>query len=529
MSDTPRNRVSIVSQCEAWLSEVQAKHEDATGKVALLEASLASIKDENEKRLQSIREKIKSVRLTIDAVLSQDGDATSLEKKEKEHQEALAREADRQNAAREVEKIESELEASKKVVDGIAEIVSEKKKLLGVARDLKESFELSEEAGAIDAPEYETIRDAVEDYLKHVRVDFGITDSIRIDKLVVWQAPFAAVPTIKLISATSQEAYILDSIPETLAWLRDFPGYSRRPIAGSENITSGDSVFIHIPESEAAAPTKTPSVDGEESSEGDVGEKPEWVGSYEHIQGGSIYSPGPRLNHRSGLCFIRTEGRFFATYPNKIKSAKKVLKKETRQVRNSYGYGSHSIEVEVEELEFGEFDASDLFSDFFQHVDRELEAAFVELPNLSEAKTPFALKVRSRVEAIAGTKTQFTKEDRRLNAAEINELVGPYWDAFVNAPWEPIVSGNCAMLKHLCERKLETPHVYSYGVKGHYGLKVRTRDHDWIAASLYCPPEKLSPEGEVSADSVIYIPDNGLCTRRVLIQRCCLMIWGRVK
>jgi hypothetical protein len=80
----------------------------------------------------------------------------------------------------------------------------------------------------------------------------------------------------------------------------------------------------------------------------------------------------------------------------------------------------------------------------------------------------------------------------RLTESKINDLVGPYWKAFINSPWEHSIQGTYALLKYRCARG-EIPNVYSFEVQGHFGFRVRTPDHDWIIGEIYCPPDHFNP------------------------------------
>lgn len=80
----------------------------------------------------------------------------------------------------------------------------------------------------------------------------------------------------------------------------------------------------------------------------------------------------------------------------------------------------------------------------------------------------------------------------RLSESKINDLIGPYWRAFIDSPWEPSINGTYALLKHRCARG-EIPNVYAFDIQGHFGFRVRTPDHDWIIGEIYCPPENYSP------------------------------------
>ena len=94
--------------------------------------------------------------------------------------------------------------------------------------------------------------------------------------------------------------------------------------------------------------------------------------------------------------------------------------------------------------------------------------------------------------AAASLKHIFRVGQSRLTESKINDLIGTYWKAFIQSPWEPSVEGTYALLKHRCARG-EIPNVYSFDVQGHFGFRVRTPDHDWIIGEIYCPPEHFSP------------------------------------
>ena len=94
--------------------------------------------------------------------------------------------------------------------------------------------------------------------------------------------------------------------------------------------------------------------------------------------------------------------------------------------------------------------------------------------------------------AAVSSKLVFLDGQGRLNESKINELVGAYWKAFIQSPWEPSIEGSYALLKHRCARG-EIPNVYSYDVQGHFGFRVRTPDHDWIIGEIYCPAGHFTP------------------------------------
>lgn len=111
-----------------------------------------------------------------------------------------------------------------------------------------------------------------------------------------------------------------------------------------------------------------------------------------------------------------------------------------------------------------------------------------ELPVLGEL-------IRDACRKIAGDtagQPKFLQGQRRLREWQIDELIGAYWEPFINAPWDAGITGSYALLKHRCGRG-ETPNVFAFDTHGHFGFRVRTPDHDWIIGEIYCPPEHFSP------------------------------------
>ena len=90
----------------------------------------------------------------------------------------------------------------------------------------------------------------------------------------------------------------------------------------------------------------------------------------------------------------------------------------------------------------------------------------------------------------------FASGQRRMAMAEIDGLIGRYWDAFLASPWESTMDGAYALLKHRCTRG-ETANVYSFDTTGHFGFRMRTPDHDWILGEIYCPPHSLGPKDPI--------------------------------
>ncbi len=129
---------------------------------------------------------------------------------------------------------------------------------------------------------------------------------------------------------------------------------------------------------------------------------------------------------------------------------------------------------------------------YYFHELRELQ--FIDLsdekplPLLGEVIRDACKKVATETASYP----KFTPGPSRLSEEQICKLVGAYWNAFLDAPWESSIEGSYALLKHRCKRG-ETPNFFTYGTNGHFGFRIRTPDHDWIIGELYCPPEHFAP------------------------------------
>lgn len=71
-----------------------------------------------------------------------------------------------------------------------------------------------------------------------------------------------------------------------------------------------------------------------------------------------------------------------------------------------------------------------------------------------------------------------------LRSPEIERILEPHWKAFVRCRWHAGIAGDLALLKHLAEMG-EKPKLWNGKFEGHYGFRMRTRDHDWLVGELF--------------------------------------------
>lgn len=177
---------------------------------------------------------------------------------------------------------------------------------------------------------------------------------------------------------------------------------------------------------------------------------------------------------------IKTPGR--VVY---IEESGEILVGENADVQVSLKAGQSYFYADV----FGSIEAA--LSPFFHEL-RSLQSINISdgkpLPLLGEVIRDVCRKFATDTAGYP----KFLPGQSRLSEARIHKLVGAYWRAFLDAPWEASIVGSYALLKHRCARG-ETPNAFSYGTHGHFGFRLRTPDHDWIMGEIYCPPEHFSP------------------------------------
>jgi hypothetical protein len=139
-----------------------------------------------------------------------------------------------------------------------------------------------------------------------------------------------------------------------------------------------------------------------------------------------------------------------------------------------------------------------LHADLAVSLDRHLEE---HLGNLREldldrpcAGNELAEVVRLKALALTASSGPFRPTDIRLTSQEISSRVKDDWNAFISCPWGADVTGALALLKYHAENG-EKPRLWCEGHEGHYGFRLRTRDHTWLVGELFVMPDEPPPSG----------------------------------
>ena len=533
MSDTPRNKVNILAICAASTSDADQKIKEAKKAKLTAEAQIELIIKQFTQDIEAANAELSKTATLIEDVVREGLDSQKLEKKAEDIKARIKRLQEEQGSSKAVEAAKEANVKAQKVLTEAEELLAGCKSKAEQAELLKASYDINSICGAIEAPEYETLDEAIDEYIDNIPMVVSISEEMSIDMVALWEAASVSEPSIFKIHAKKGKLFRYNRMPDSLAWLKAFPGseYSSMPSGDAAVFQAGGLPFV----------VRGKDVEDETAAAGEKeGAIPKWVGELaayytdNHFYGRavlktpapSIFAPqGMKFFTRSGLCYIKSEGKFYCLWNKEFSGVKSVTKRVSKSDR--YGYVTQ-VDEQVQEVV--DLDVSLLAEDFLEPLSTKLEVATAEFGDLLRAKEPLAVRLRDAVQAVGVLESTFEHRNKRLTSSEVAKEVGAYWDAFINAPWEWVLTADVAMIKHLCERKIETPHVWSYGVKGHYGLRVRTRDHDWITARMYCPPESLAPSQPIPQDSVVYVRDSrGWCTELIKAGQCYIIVEGRSK
>lgn len=102
--------------------------------------------------------------------------------------------------------------------------------------------------------------------------------------------------------------------------------------------------------------------------------------------------------------------------------------------------------------------------------------------------------VRVKALALTAASGPFRPTDARLTSGEVAARIKDDWGAFVSCPWAADVTGAMALLKYHAENG-EKPRLWCEGHEGHYGFRLRTRDHTWLVGELFVTPDLPPPNG----------------------------------
>lgn len=127
-----------------------------------------------------------------------------------------------------------------------------------------------------------------------------------------------------------------------------------------------------------------------------------------------------------------------------------------------------------------------------EHLDEALRGA--EALDLDRPADDELLEiVRNKTLALTSLGGVFRPTDLRLPSPEIATRLRDDWGALVACPWAADVKGALALLKYHAENG-EKARFWCEGHEGHYGFRLRTRDHTWLVGELFVSPSEPPPD-----------------------------------
>lgn len=477
MRPSKHPEVNITKICEAEYGVARAELEETKLALEKLRVALNELEAIGTKRIKSLKSDGLEVEEIIRKLRAQGLEAPSDLKRrltEVASAKALAEEQHKQSPERlELERQTREKEA---LLVAASQKLSSWEKKLAVAKYLQSQREQSghHQLGISEVRCFETLAEARQVYLQQVPLVLHLQEDGTIDKVSCWfHVESEGCPTCKI---EGTQKHVVQEVPSDLEWIKELETFEDIPSQKGHGVTQREGVYLVAVEGSGAQGVAEP--------KGGVAKKSQpmidkWdAGLLRHAP--DFYS--------ACYFYVQSSKEFYAIWPNKIEVA------DISTERRPNGYGNWEDYLSVKNRRF--YDATDLFIDF------------KDFNGSSEEPWPEQVKARyvSAIRCFARKERLFEPRVQRLKLEIINQEVGVYWKTFVDAPWAKEISGGAViMLKHLCERGLETPHIWTIDYKGHYGFRVRTRDHSWITGEIYCPPSALNRTEPVAAE-VVYLP-----------------------
>ena len=480
MNPTQQSEVSIVEVCEAALSAAQAELKLIEEKLEAATAAWTENESAHRKAVNKLQRTKREIEDAISKVteLGVDAPADLKAKAANLDTELATAEECYESTPKYMELGEAKNQLEKDRDDAQVKLTNWTEKTK-VAKYLDSQFEKGKDhgLGLSKVPSFRTLAEAKAKYFTQVPIVLHVQADGWISEASYWSN--CASKGCLTSAIKEQPRYIVQDVPKSLNWIKELKAFNAMHSEGDRKLTQIDGVYL------IRVKPKTEN-EGIETEDQDQASLQEMIAKWDN----QLLTHECSL-YRKCFFFVESDQEFFGIWAKNIKDG------DIRYQRRGNGYGYSDTTYSVIENE-REFDASKLFRDFKEHN------------TWSEASVPAEITSRrdSAIRQFATTTPVFEPRNKRLSMDLIEKEVGMYWKAFIASPWADEINGPAViMLKHLCERGIETPHIWTLEHKGHYGFRVRTRDHSWIIGKIYCPPSALSRTSPIS-EEVVYMPQS---------------------
>jgi hypothetical protein len=334
-------------------------------------------------------------------------DTQKLEKKAADIKQRISKLAEEHQASSALITARQAAEAARKEIelaDKEHEVCSSQSVL---AEGLKKSFEAASSHGAIEALVYETLDEAVSEYVANIPMVISISKAMTIDRVALWLTPDISEAEQYELSAAKGKVYRYSRIPDSLRWLQRFPKtkYTSMP-AGDSSVVVSEGIPFLVGVDVAAKKSTNEGVSEEGAEEEGSGtDASKWMGdmkSYYHnghaygrqllpAPSHSIYLPDGISNpNRSGLCYIKSECKFYAVWNEGFPMVEMVPGKIQKK-----DYYNRIVEEDALVPKGVEVDMSGLLNDFFSPVEKRIKVSAKGFAELDKSEDPLVKRAGS--------------------------------------------------------------------------------------------------------------------------------------
>ncbi|NBO25058.1 MAG: hypothetical protein EBU93_07505, partial [Chlamydiae bacterium] len=342
MTETNRKKVSILEICSAKIAELDLKIKTVENSKIEAEGNLQALDKKLIAEIKSLKNELLKTEALIKEVIKEGVDSQKLDQKSKDITSKISLiEAARINSL-EIEntkKVFSEIEIEIKKLEILKAEWGAKQKL---AEKLKNSHELNRDTGAVSVLEFETLQDAVNEYLDNIPVIISISEDMTINRVALWHYADQTDPLeFDLFASKKGDRFLYNKLPRQLSWLSNFKNstYGKMRFDDAQIFNSNGVTFVINSQSSSNA----------SENKDDTASK-KWYGenmrtfysdyrenSLLKIPKDSIFSPeGFKWSSRSGFCYIKSEEKFYSFLNNSFLCSELATRQVSKNIRPGY-------------------------------------------------------------------------------------------------------------------------------------------------------------------------------------------------
>ena len=385
------------------------------------------------------------------------------------------------------------------IIDKVLISGAEKTQKLELAKKLKNMNQLSKIAGIGNVYVFEREEELKDEIIKSCHFSLNVGYDSKIYKSTLHRKTEQRLLEYP-VSINLGENTSFECIPSDLDWLAKTGEYASVPTMKGFNITD-DIVSISVP------------LDGQLYIERKI------LAEMRAISKEDIFPKQVELPAMPHACFVKSSGKFYTECPEKIRTAKLIKHRPVREDRHSSGYilgyySSNEDYVEDSKTEF--IDATSIFDSYESLIMNQIDILnrSVDIDSISNNGHQLIDGINSSIKRLCVSRFKIETQVEKLTQEEVYNLIGRYFDTLIDSPWDGKTNGMYADLKELCRKSYKNLHIWSNEIKGHFGFKIKNRNHKWIVGEIYCPPSAFNPLPEQSIPKAIFEKRDGRYEQR---------------